>query len=174
MERFSQPLRISSWLSEVCSAEATCAIDLKTSHDDRQMIIGIHSVEMNRTITEIFLFYVECMNFEVEHWKQTMNNLSESIVEKEYNWLIEQIEKAHSSNPSKLRQILYQIDIEEAKLAKVFTQSPSHTWAKELADLMIQRELKKRETRRKYRCDEGDGFFDWYNPTLITVHFVPS
>jgi hypothetical protein len=100
------------------------------------------------------------MNFEVEHWKQTMNNLSESIVEKEYNWLIEQIEKALSSNPSKLRQILYQIDIEEAKLAKVFTQSPSHTWAKELAHLMIQRELKKRETRRKYRCDEGDGFFD--------------
>ena len=41
------------------------------------------------------------MNFEVEHWKHTMNNLSENIVEKEYNWLIKQIEKALSSNPSK-------------------------------------------------------------------------
>lgn len=89
-----------------------------------------------------------------------MNNLSENIVKKEYNWLIEQIEKALSSNPSKLRQILYQIDIEEANLARVFTQLPSNAWAKELTDLMIQRELEKRETRRKYCCDEGDGFFD--------------
>ena len=100
------------------------------------------------------------MNFEVEHWKQTMTNLSENIVEKEYNWLIQQIEKALSSNPSKLRQILYQIDIEEAKLASVFSESPSNAWAKELADLIIHREIKKRETRKKYRCDEGDGFFD--------------
>ena len=89
------------------------------------------------------------MNFEVEHWKQTMNNLSENIVEKEYNWLIEQIEKALSSNPSKLRQILYQIDIEEAKLAKVFTQSPSHTWAKELADLMIQIVSSKKRNKKE-------------------------
>ncbi|HAB89732.1 MAG TPA: hypothetical protein DCF84_04285 [Bacteroidetes bacterium] len=100
------------------------------------------------------------MNFEVEHWKQTMNNLSENMVQKDYNWLIQQIEKALSSNPSKLRQILYQIDIEEAKLAKIFSQSLSNAWAKELADLMIERELKKRETRKKYRCGEGDGFFD--------------
>jgi hypothetical protein len=99
------------------------------------------------------------MNFEVDHWKQTMNNLSESMVQKDYNWLIQQIEKALSSNPSKLRCILYQIDIEEAKLAKIFIQSPKNAWAKELADLMIERELKKRETRKKYRCDEGDGFF---------------
>ena len=69
------------------------------------------------------------MNFEVEHWKQTMTNLSENIVEKEYNWLIQQIEKALSSNPSRLRQILYQIDIEEAKLASVFSHSPSNAWA---------------------------------------------
>ena len=100
------------------------------------------------------------MNFEVEHWKQTMTNLSENIVEKEYNWLIQQIEKALSSNPSRLRQILYQIDIEEAKLARVFSLSPSNAWAKELTDLIIHREIKKRETRKKYRCDEGDGFFD--------------
>ena len=100
------------------------------------------------------------MNFEVEHWKQTMNNLSKNMVQKDYNWLIQQIEKALSSNPSKLRQILYQIDIEEAKLAKIFSQSLSNAWAKELADLMIERELKKRETRKKYRCGEGDGFFD--------------
>ena len=100
------------------------------------------------------------MNFEVKHWKQTMNNHSENVVQKEYNWLIQQIKNDLSSNPSKLRQILYQIDVEEVKLAKIFSKSPSNAWAKELSDLMIQREVKKRETRRKYHCDERDGFFN--------------
>ena len=58
------------------------------------------------------------MNFDRDSWKQTMNNLSENIVEKEYNWLIQQIEKALSSNPSRLPPTFYQIDIEEAKLTK--------------------------------------------------------
>lgn len=106
------------------------------------------------------MFYVECMNFDLDHWKQTMNNLSKRVDNKEYTWLIQQVEKALASDPLRLRQILYQIDIPENHLAKVFMQAPRESWAKELADLMIQRELGKRETRLRYSSDEGDGFFD--------------
>jgi hypothetical protein len=63
-------------------------------------------------------------------------------------WLTTQITLLLDSDMQKLMNILYRIDVSENKVKVAF--SDNHP-AKEIADLIIERELQKVETRRKYR-----------------------
>jgi hypothetical protein len=66
------------------------------------------------------------------------------------NWLIHVIERMIEQDFGKLVNLLYKIDVSEIKAKEAFaaTENP----AARLADLIIERELKKVETRKKYRA----------------------
>ncbi|MCS6904897.1 MAG: hypothetical protein RML72_00740 [Bacteroidia bacterium] len=53
-----------------------------------------------------------------------------------------------------LLQLLYYIDIPEALSNSIFQQKDLEWMARQIAELMIRRELKKKETRQKYRTGE--------------------
>lgn len=63
-------------------------------------------------------------------------------------WLTNEIALLMDSDMQKLMNILYRIDVSENEVKVAF--SVNHP-AKEIADLIIKRELQKVETRRKYR-----------------------
>ena len=52
---------------------------------------------------------------------------------------------------NRLMNALYRIDVSEEKVKQILALSEPDSLAKELADLIIERELKKVEIRRKYR-----------------------
>ena len=66
------------------------------------------------------------------------------------NWLIMQIERLIDQDFGHLVQLLYKIDVSEMKAKEAFATT-DHP-ADKLADLIIERELKKVETRKKYRA----------------------
>jgi hypothetical protein len=54
-------------------------------------------------------------------------------------------------NMEKLLQVLYRVDIDEQKVKSAFAQQDPQLIAPALAELIIQRELQKAETRIRYR-----------------------
>ena len=54
-----------------------------------------------------------------------------------------------NSNPEKMMSILYRIDVSEARVNEIFTKSAPPDFATELADLIIERQLKKAESRKR-------------------------
>lgn len=54
-------------------------------------------------------------------------------------------------NMERLLQILYRVDVDEKLTKAAFAQNNPQQIAPELARLLIERELKKAETRLKYR-----------------------
>jgi len=72
--------------------------------------------------------------------------LAISNLEKLQNWLAEEIAYMMDRDFQKLLNILYRIDVSEDKVKQAFAdENPAH----KLAILIIDRELKKVETRKK-------------------------
>ena len=66
------------------------------------------------------------------------------------NWLIDAIARLIDRDFNHFVNLLYRIDVSESKAREAFVDHENP--AAKLADLIIERELKKVETRKKYRA----------------------
>ena len=64
--------------------------------------------------------------------------------------LIARIAALLSRDPERLMHILYRVDTEERKVQQIFRDLPPAEMAAALADLIIDRQLAKAETRARY------------------------
>jgi hypothetical protein len=67
------------------------------------------------------------------------------------DFLKERIGNLLDTNPQRLMSILYRIDVAESAVQQAFETAPPGLLAQELAELVLERELQKLETRRRYR-----------------------
>lgn len=65
--------------------------------------------------------------------------------------LIPLINQLINENFEALVQLLYRIDVSEKKIRIYLQEKPNEDSAKVLADLIIERQIEKAESRRKYR-----------------------
>ena len=63
--------------------------------------------------------------------------------------LISRIEELAQNDMEKLLWILYRIDVSEKKLKAALANAPPEDFSKTVADLIIERQIQKDETRRK-------------------------
>src|SRR5262245_22247285 len=69
--------------------------------------------------------------------------------------LAEKFNELIDSDFEHLIQLLYRIDISEAKLKQVLKENPGKNTADLLAELTIERQLQKIRSRQEYRPDEN-------------------
>jgi hypothetical protein len=74
--------------------------------------------------------------------------------------LIRRIEELAEKDMEKLMWILYRIDVSEKKLHETMQQTPPDKFGSTIADLIIERQLKKIETRKQFGGKENDWNFD--------------
>lgn len=73
--------------------------------------------------------------------------------------LIQRIEELIQRDFEKLKWILYRIDVSEKKLNEALQNSETDA-ATVMADLIIQRQIEKAESRKKFGGNENDWNFD--------------
>ena len=73
--------------------------------------------------------------------------------------LIQRIEELIQRDFEKLKWILYRIDVNEKKLGEALQNSETDA-ASVMADLIIQRQIEKAESRKKFGGTENDWNFD--------------
>ena len=73
--------------------------------------------------------------------------------------LIQRIEELIQRDFEKLKWILYRIDVSENKLGDALQNSEADA-ATVMADLIIQRQIEKTESRKKFGGNENDWTFD--------------
>ena len=73
--------------------------------------------------------------------------------------LIQRIEELIHRDFEKLKWILYRIDVSEKKLNDALQNSEADA-ATVMADLIIQRQIEKAESRKKFGGNENDWNFD--------------
>ena len=69
--------------------------------------------------------------------------------------LADKINELINSDFQKLVSILYRMDISEPKLKLLLKENPNVDAGLIIADLMIERQLQKAESRQKYKRDEN-------------------
>jgi hypothetical protein len=57
-------------------------------------------------------------------------------------------------HPERLMHVLYRVDVDERAVLRAMRTSPPGALARDLADLLLKRQLQKLETRRRYRSAE--------------------
>jgi hypothetical protein len=72
--------------------------------------------------------------------------------------LVARIAELLSRDPERLMRILYRVDVEERKVQAIFRDIPPADMAAALADLILERQIAKAETRARYASttDEDD------------------
>jgi hypothetical protein len=65
--------------------------------------------------------------------------------------LVERIIQLLNTNPERLMAILYRIDVNEARVNHIFAHALPPDIPEEIADLVIERQLAKAETRARYK-----------------------
>jgi len=83
-----------------------------------------------------------CNKFEIDSETVSLENLKEILNLKVVYLLTYEMEK--------LLQLFYRLDLNEKKVKEIFAQSSAHKIAPALVDLILERELEKIETRKKY------------------------
>ncbi len=73
--------------------------------------------------------------------------------------LIRRIDELIHHDFEKLKWILYRIDVSEKKLNETL-QASEQDAATVMADMIIQRQIEKAESRKKFSKEEGDWSFD--------------
>jgi len=76
------------------------------------------------------------------------------------NLLIRRIEELAEKDMEKLLWVLYRVDVSEKKLHEVMQQTPPELFSSTIADLIIERQKQKVESRKKYGTGEEDWSFD--------------
>ena len=74
--------------------------------------------------------------------------------------LIRRIEELAEKDMQKLLWILYRVDVSEKKLHETLGQTPPAQFAAVIADLVIQRQIQKAETRKQFGENENGWNFD--------------
>ncbi len=74
--------------------------------------------------------------------------------------LMRRIEELAEKDMDKLLWALYRIDVSEKKLHEVLPQTPPDQFSSTIADLIIERQKQKVESRKKFGNKEGDWSFD--------------
>lgn len=74
--------------------------------------------------------------------------------------LIRRIEELAEKDMQKLLWILYRVDVSEKKLHETLQQTPPDKFAITIADLIIQRQIQKAETRKQFGENEDGWNFD--------------
>jgi hypothetical protein len=74
--------------------------------------------------------------------------------------LMRRIEELAEKEMEKLLWALYRIDVSEKKLHEVLQQTPPDKFSSTIADLIIERQRQKIETRKKYGGEGGDWSFE--------------
>jgi hypothetical protein len=70
------------------------------------------------------------------------------------------IEELAEKDMEKLMWILYRIDVNEKKLHRVLNEAPPEDFSSIIADLIIERQMQKIESRKKFSGNETDWNFD--------------
>ena len=78
-------------------------------------------------------------------------DIKASNLEQLREWLTSEIIKLLMNDMEKLLNVLYRIDVNEKKVKEIFAQSNPKLIAPSLAELIIEREIGKAESRIKYR-----------------------
>jgi hypothetical protein len=78
-------------------------------------------------------------------------DIKASNIEQLREWLSSEIIKLMMNDMEKLLNVLYRIDVNEKKVKEIFAQHDPKLIAPGIADLIIEREIGKAETRLKYR-----------------------
>jgi len=65
--------------------------------------------------------------------------------------LVERIIQLLNTNPERLMAILYRIDVSEARVNEIFSTALPPDMPERIADLVIERQLAKAETRARYK-----------------------
>jgi hypothetical protein len=66
-------------------------------------------------------------------------------------WLTAEVVRLLLYDMERLLSILYRVDVRESKVKEAFVEGKPEQIAFRIAELMIERELQKVESRRKYR-----------------------
>ena len=74
--------------------------------------------------------------------------------------LIRRIEELAEKDMEKLLWILYRIDVNEKKLHRVLNETPPENFSATIADLIIERQMQKIESRKHFEGKETDWNFD--------------
>ncbi len=75
-------------------------------------------------------------------------------------WLIENIEWLIDNDFERMLSILYRIDVSEAKVRLLIEQNEGENAAAIIADLILERQAQKIESRKKYTSDLEGKYFD--------------
>jgi hypothetical protein len=71
-------------------------------------------------------------------------------------FLVERIIHLLNTNPERLMSILYRVDVNEQRVNEIFRTHLPPDMPEAIADLMIERQLAKAESRAKYRAQGGE------------------
>ena len=99
-------------------------------------------------------------SFEIDEQFLPATNSDEEKFNAFRNLLIRRIEELAEKDMEKLLWILYRIDVSEKKLNQVLAQTAPADFSKVIADLIIERQIKKIETRKQFGGAENDWNFD--------------
>ncbi|MEZ5007289.1 MAG: hypothetical protein R2753_03940 [Chitinophagales bacterium] len=76
------------------------------------------------------------------------------------NWLIENIEWLLDHDFERLLSVLYRIDVSEIRVRKLIEQNEGEDAAGIMADLILERQAQKIESRKKYSTPKDNKYFD--------------
>jgi hypothetical protein len=76
------------------------------------------------------------------------------------NLLIARIEELAEKNMDKLMWLLYRVDVSERKLHETLKQTPPEQFAPVIADMIIERQIRKIKSRNEFGGKENDWNFD--------------
>ena len=98
------------------------------------------------------------MNKELQYYLQQTFQLPIAInkIPDVENFLAEKINALIKNDFNFLIQILYRIDVNEARLKQVLKEHPTEDAGKIIAALLIERQLQKIETRKQFNKQEDD------------------
>src|ERR1041385_8798079 len=98
-------------------------------------------------------------SFEVDEWLLPANISSEEKMNVFRRLLIEKLDELIHHDFEKLKWILYRIDINEKKLTEALQNTESDA-ATLMADMIIERQIQKAESRKKFSSGNPDWSFD--------------
>ncbi len=76
------------------------------------------------------------------------------------NWLIENIEWLLDNDFERMLSVLYRIDVSEIKVRRLIEQNEGEDAAGIIADLILERQAQKIESRKKYSTPKEGKYFD--------------
>ena len=98
-------------------------------------------------------------SFELDETNLSVTNNSEEKFRLIRQMLIQRIEELLHRDIEKLKWILYRIDVSERKLYQTLQDSDKDA-STVMADLIIERQIEKAESRKKFGGNENDWNFD--------------